>query len=108
LYGVISRIVAYRTREMGIRIALGARGADIIILVFKKSLLFTLAGIAIGVPVALGTTRMLTSYLFEIAVSDSLTYLMIAAVVLMASFFASLTPALRAARIDPIRSLRVE
>jgi len=108
LYGVISCIVAYRRREMGIRIALGAPGADIIILVFKKSLLFTLAGIAIGVPVALGATRMLTSFLFEIAVTDSLTYLIIAAVVLMASFFASLTPALRAARIDPIRSLRVE
>ena len=59
-------------------------------------------------PVALGTTRMLTSYLFEIAVTDSLTYVMIAGVVLMASLFASLRPALRASRIDPIRSLRVE
>jgi predicted permease len=106
LYGVMAYIVAQRTREIGLRIALGASGRDVIGLVMKDVFILTGIGIAIGLPAAWGLTRMVRSQLYGIEPNDAFTIaaatLGIAFVALMAGY----VPALRATRVDPMRALR--
>jgi predicted permease len=108
LYGVMSYTVARRTNEIGIRTALGARQEDVLNMILKESLALALAGIAIGVPVALMTTRLIANRLFGISACDPVT---IGAVVLLltaAAMLAGFLPARRAARVDPLVALRHE
>ena len=108
LYGVFSYAVARRTREMGIRAALGARSGDILGLVMREGLWLSVAGIAIGVLLALGIGRVLASLLVGVTGTDPVLLGGAAAVVLCITLLAVVLPARRAAGIDPVVALREE
>ena len=108
IYGVINLFVALSTREIGLRIALGAQPGNVLPLVVGRALLLTLAGIAIGLTVAFATTRYLESLLYEISPTDSTTYVVLTILFAIAALTASYLPALRATRIDPVDALRVD
>jgi hypothetical protein len=108
LYGVISRSVGQRTRELGIRIAIGARPREVLWLVLRQSLYLSVAGVLIGCIATLAATRLITSFLFGITATDLSTYAMIAAGLIAMSLAATYFPARRAARIDPADCLRAE
>ncbi len=108
LYGVISYTVRRRTHEVGIRVALGARGADIRNVVLGESAALALGGIAAGIVAALAVTRFLRGLLYEVGPGDPLVLGTVAALVLAVSLVAGWLPARRAARIDPLTALREE
>jgi predicted permease len=108
LYGVMSYSVVRRTNEIGIRIALGAQNGNVLWMVLRESLLLLATGLALGLPLSLGSLRLLRSQLFELSPSDPLTLagavLIIAAVTLLASWL----PAHRATKVDPMVALRCD
>jgi putative ABC transport system permease protein len=108
LYGVISRSVMRRTRELGIRIALGAQQADIRRLVLGQCVLLTVSGVGIGVLGAAASSRALRSVLFGVTPLDPLTYVAIATLLFVVAAFASYFPLRRASRVDPLVALRTE
>jgi putative ABC transport system permease protein len=108
LYGLVSYSAALRRREIGIRIALGARPRQILGLVTAGGLKLVVIGLAIGCAAALGATRLLSSLLYEVRPTDPATYLTIAAVLLAVGVTAGAIPARRAARTDPLEALRSE
>ncbi|HUG81204.1 MAG TPA: ABC transporter permease [Bryobacterales bacterium] len=108
LYGSTAQTARGRTREIGLRIALGAGRSDIVRLILGQSLLVTLLGTAIGLAAAIGAGRLIESLLFEVSVSDPLTLGLSALVLAVVGLTAGLWPALRAARVDPCHSLRAE
>jgi ABC-type antimicrobial peptide transport system permease subunit len=108
IFGVVAYTVTVRKREVGIRIALGARHGPITSLMLRQLLLPATAGLAAGLVAAIGLTRFLESFLFEITPTDPLTYAAAVACLLLTSLAASLIPALRATRIDPLTVLRHE
>jgi putative ABC transport system permease protein len=108
LYGVIAYVVALRTREIGVRIALGAQPRTVMAMVAKQGLALSLAGVAAGVAVSLVTARFLRMLLFEVAPSDPITLGGAAGILLMFALLASLIRARRAARVDPTESLRAD
>jgi putative ABC transport system permease protein len=105
-YGVISFGVAQRTREIGIRVALGAQHGELLRLIVRQGLVLALVGGAIGLVAALAATRVLRSLLYEIVPSDPLTFFAILAVLVLAVLVASWIPARRAATIHPSEALR--
>jgi putative ABC transport system permease protein len=108
LYGVIAYLVGRRRAEIGVRMALGARISQVAALVMMQSLKLALAGVAIGLIVALFTTRLLESLLFEIEPSDPVTLTGVSGILLLIAVLASLLPARRAARTDPSEALRAD
>ena len=108
IYGAVAFNVAQRTREIGVRVALGALTRSVVAMVLRKSLAWVAAGIAAGLLVALGTSRVLASLLYGISPHDPLAYAAAAGVLLIASILAAWVPALRAARVDPVVALRSE
>jgi putative ABC transport system permease protein len=108
LYGVISFSVAQRTKEIGIRMALGGQRGDMLRLVLRQSGTLVLIGLVIGVPVALAVTRLLGSMLYNVSAADFATYLLVIGVLALASFIASIVPAFRATKVDPIVALHYE
>jgi putative ABC transport system permease protein len=108
LYGVISYLVAQRTREIGMRMALGAQARDVIRLVMRQGSRLTIAGIAVGALGALALTRWLESLLDGVSARDPLTFLSIAALLAAVALLASWLPARRAARVEPIVAIRNE
>jgi putative ABC transport system permease protein len=108
IYGVMAYMVTQRTQEMGVRMALGARRADVMALVLRKGLLLALVGIAAGVVVGLGVTRLLGGLLFEVSPGDPLIIAGVAALLLAVALLACVIPARRAASIDPMEALRTE
>ena len=108
LYGLVSYGAALRRREIGIRIALGARRREIFRLVTGGGLRLVVLGLALGSAAALAATRLLESLLFEVRASDPVTYAAIAAVMLGVGLAAGALPARRATKIDPIEALRTE
>jgi putative ABC transport system permease protein len=108
IYGVISFVVAQRTREIGIRVALGAVRRDVQRLVIRQGLVLAAMGTGIGVLAALAATRVLGSLLYQVTPSDTGTYLSIVALIGAAALLASWIPARRATRIHPMEALRTE
>jgi len=108
IYGVISYAVAQRTREFGIRMALGARGGAVLSLVIGRGLLLTLCGVAIGVAGAFGLTRLLSGFLFNVSATDPATFAAVALLLTATAVAASYVPARRATRVDPLVALRAE
>ena len=106
LYGVMAYIVSQRTREIGVRIALGASGRDVIMLVMRDVFILTGIGIAIGLPAAWGLTRMVKSQLYGIEPTDALTIAAATAGIACVAILAGYVPAYRATRVDPMRALR--
>jgi putative ABC transport system permease protein len=108
IYGVMSYSVTQRARELGVRIALGARRADVLRLVLRQGMTLSLLGIAIGVGAALVLTRVIESQLFGVRASDPLTFLSVALLLGGTALAANLIPAVRAMRVDPAVVLREE
>jgi predicted permease len=108
LYGVMSYSIAQRTREIGVRMALGARRVDVIRLVVGQGLRLTIIGMAIGVAGALAVTRVLSSVLYGIGATDPISFFAVAIMLTMVAAAASYVPARRAVRVDPMQALRTE
>ena len=106
IYGVISYAVGQRTREIGIRVALGARPTDVSRLVTWQGMRLALAGVAAGLTLAFALTRILSSQLFEVSALDSVTFAAVPALLIAVALAACYIPARRAARIDPLIALR--
>jgi putative ABC transport system permease protein len=108
IYGVMSYLVRQRTREIGIRMALGARGEDVRNMVVRRAAGLGAAGIVIGVAGGLGAARVLGTLLYEVKPSDPGTYLLTSALLVVLAVLASYLPARRAGKVDPLVSLRSE
>ena len=108
IWGVVAFAVTQRTREIGIRVALGARGRDVLGMILRRSLVAAFAGIAIGLAGAFVLTRFLASMLFEVQPMDPIVLGLVSAVLAAVVVVASYLPARRATKIDPIIALRCE
>jgi ABC-type antimicrobial peptide transport system permease subunit len=108
LYAVIAQSVAQRTREVGIRMALGANGRSVAALVIRQGLLLGGAGIAVGVPAAIGLNSLVSSYLAGIDGRDPLGLAAISLLLMLVMLGACWMPARRATRVDPMQALRSE
>jgi predicted permease len=108
IYGVLSYLVAQQTAELGIRIALGAEQRDILGLVIKKGMWWTLLGVVIGTGIGIALTRLMTSVLFGVSPTDPATFLLIALLLFAVALLSCYVPARRAAKVDPIVALRYE
>jgi predicted permease len=106
LYGVMAYMVVQRTREMGVRLALGAGSGDLIRLVLGRAVRVTLAGLTLGIIAALGLTNLLQKLLFDTQPNEPAAYIGVAALVLFVSACACYLPARRAAKLDPATALR--
>ena len=108
LYGLLSYDVARRTREIGVRMALGARRGDVLRMVMGHGVRLAVIGVVLGAVVAAGVTRYLQSFLFEVKANDPITFAAIGALILCVSLAASYVPTRRATRVDPMVALRYE
>jgi len=108
IYGVISYGVTERTHEMGIRMALGAQPRDVLKLVVRQAMVLTLGGVGIGLLSSLALTRLMKSLLFNVGVTDPLTFAVIALLMILIAMLACLIPARRATKVDPLVALRYE
>jgi putative ABC transport system permease protein len=108
IYGVLSFLVSQRTREIGVRIALGAQRGDVLYLVMKEGARFSFAGIAVGLTGAFLVTRLMSSELYGVSPLDPVTYLGVALVMAAVTLLACYVPTRRAMRVDPLVALRYE
>jgi putative ABC transport system permease protein len=106
LYAILSYMVTQRTLEIGVRMALGARRSDVLGLILRRGLGLALLGLAVGMVLSLALTRYLSSMLYTIKPLDPVTLLSVTAILLFVSLIASTAPAWRAARLDPMKTLR--
>jgi ABC-type antimicrobial peptide transport system permease subunit len=108
IFGVIAYVVGRRTREIGIRMALGARQADVVKMVLEHGLALTAIGIALGLAGAIAATRMLKTLLFSTSPTDPLTFALVTLFFVLVATAACLIPARRAAAVDPSSAIRHE
>ena len=107
-YGVMTYAVAQRTREIGIRVALGATRKAVLRDVIGSALRITTIGLAVGMVGAYASSRLLTTLLFDVSATDGVTYAVVACLLMIVALLAAAIPARRALRIDPITALRQE
>jgi putative ABC transport system permease protein len=108
IYGVMSYAVAQRTQEIGIRMALGAERRDILRMVLRHGSLMAVTGIGLGLTVALGLARLITSLLFQVSATDPPTFSVVPVVLIAVALLACYIPARRATRVDPLVALRYQ
>ncbi len=108
VYGIMAHLVIHRTREIGIRIALGASRRDVLRLMFNKGIYLVITGIVLGFVGSIFTARLLSSALYSIKSTDSVTFIAVAVVLMVAGAAAIYVPARRATKVDPLISLRYE
>jgi putative ABC transport system permease protein len=108
IFGVMNYSVALRTRELGLRLAVGAQPRQVLLLVLKQGLLLTVFGVVVGLAAAFALTRLLSGLLFGVAAIDASTFTTISLLLVVVSLFACYLPARRAMRIDPLQALRYE
>jgi ABC-type lipoprotein release transport system permease subunit len=108
LYGIVAYVVRQREREIGVRVALGATPARVVGLMLRRGMAPVLAGLAVGIPLALLATRLLRSLLYEVSASDPVTFVGVAALLAAVALVASWIPSRRAARVDPTVTLRAD
>jgi ABC-type antimicrobial peptide transport system permease subunit len=108
LYGTLAYRVNMRTAEIGVRMAVGARREQVVWMILKDSLLLTVAGVVMGIPLAMSVGRALAASLYGIKPLDALSYLLAVAGVSLVALAASAVPAGRAASVDPLKALRTE
>jgi ABC-type antimicrobial peptide transport system permease subunit len=108
IYGVVAYAATRRTREVGIRLMLGAQQRELRAMFLRHGLVLTSIGIAIGLGAAAAVTRVMVSLLFEVSPVDPLTYIAVALLLMAATLLASYLPARRISRVDPALAMRVE
>jgi ABC-type antimicrobial peptide transport system permease subunit len=108
IYSVMSYSVSRRTNEIGIRVALGASRGDVLLLVVRQAMLLALIGLAIGIAGALSLSRLMASQLYGVRPTDPITFITMAALLMIVSLAASYLPARRAMRVEPMAALRYE
>ena len=108
IYGVVSYAVTRQTREIGIRMALGAQKTGILVMILKRGLLLLAAGLVIGIAGSIGLTRFLAGYLYEVSTTDALTFVLAPLIIAIVSMLACFIPACRAAGTNPMETLRYE
>ena len=108
LYGVTSYLVSQRTREIGIRMAVGAKQADVLGLILRQGAGVTIVGLAFGIIAATGLTRLLSGLLYGVAPTDPITFISVSILLALVALASYCIPAFRATKIDPMRALRYE
>jgi ABC-type antimicrobial peptide transport system permease subunit len=108
IYGVMAYFVTQRTREIGIRIALGAQWRDVLKLILRSGMSLVIIGLTIGLAGAFALTRLMTTLLFEVSPTDPITFCAVALCVIFAALLACYVPARRATKVDPLVALRYE
>jgi predicted permease len=108
IYGVLSYLVAQRTHEIGIRVAVGAERRQVLGMVLRQGLLLAMGGIAVGVGAAFALTRSMESLLYQVRAADPMTFALVPVALIVVAGAASFIPALRATRVSPVQALRME
>lgn len=108
IYGVLSYLVSQRTHEIGIRLAIGGGGGQILRMVLGHGLALSLIGVVVGLVAAVGLTQLMTGLLYQVRPLDPLTFAAVPITLALVALVASYVPALRAMRVDPVTALRTE
>jgi ABC-type antimicrobial peptide transport system permease subunit len=108
IYGVMAYSVSRRTREVGIRMVLGAQRNDVLLLILGRGLLLAGSGLGIGLAAALGTTRLMSALLFEVSPTDPFTFAAITLLLATVALAACYLPAAKVLELDPLEALRAE